>query len=120
MVSPDFAHAMGMKLMKLEQPISLQLACVGSKSTINYGTEATIMFSDTCIEEYLDVANIDYYDVILGMLFLRCLGVSLDFAGPGMIQMGASVVPKNLLSSLHDKKVPRHPTQSKQPLRLLE
>ena len=28
-VSPNFAHATGMKLTKLEQPISLQLACVG-------------------------------------------------------------------------------------------
>ena len=92
----------------------------GSKSTINYGTEATIVFGDTHVEEYLDMANIDYYDIILGTPFLRHLGVSLDFAGPGTIQMGASVVPKNLLSSLPDEEVPRHPTWSKQPLRLLE
>ena len=84
MVSPNFACAMGMKLTKLEQPISLQLACVGSKSTINYGTEATIMFSNTHIKEYLDVANIDY-NVILGTPFLRRLSVTLDFAGPGTI-----------------------------------
>ena len=95
MVSPNFAHAMGMKLTKLEQPISLQLACVGSKSTINYDTKATIMFSDTCIEEYLNMANINYYDIILGMLFLRRLGVALDFAGPGTIWMEASIFPKN-------------------------
>ena len=85
MVSPDFARATGMKLTKLKQPIGLQLARVGSKSTINYGTKATIMFSNTCIEEYLDVANIDYYNIILGTPFLRCLGVTLDFTGPGMI-----------------------------------
>ena len=85
MISPDFARAMGMKLMKLEQPISLQLACVGSKSTINYGTEATIVFGNTHVEEYLNMANIDYYDVILGTPFLRRLGVALDFAGPGTI-----------------------------------
>ena len=85
MVPPNFACAMGMKLTKLEQPIGLQLVCVGSKSTINYGTEATIMFGNTCIKEYLDVANIDYYDVILGMPFLRGLGVALDFADPGTI-----------------------------------
>ena len=85
MASPDFARAMGMKLMRLEQHIGLQLACVGSKSTINYGTEATIVFSHTHIEEYLDMANIDYYDIILGMPFLRCLGIALDFAGPGTI-----------------------------------
>ena len=70
MVSPDFARAMGMTLAKLEQPIGLQLACVGSKSTINYGTETTIAFGDTCVKEYLDVSNIDYYDVILRTLFL--------------------------------------------------
>ena len=85
MVSPDFAHATGMKLTRLEQPIGLQLACVGSKSTINYGTKATIMFGNTCVKEYLDVDNLDYYDIILGMLFLRHLGVALDFAGPGTI-----------------------------------
>ena len=85
MVFPDFAHATGMKLMKLEHPISLQLVCVGSKSTINYGTEATIVFSNTHVEEHLDMANIDYYDIILGTPFLRRLGVALDFAGPGRI-----------------------------------
>ena len=85
MVSPNFAHATGMKLTRLEQPISLQLACIGSKSTISYGTKATIMFGNTHVKEYLDVANINYYDIILGMLFLRRLGVALDFTGPGMI-----------------------------------
>ena len=85
MVSPNFACATGMKLAKLEQPIGLQLACVGSKSTINYGTEATIVFGDTHVKEYIDMANIDYPDVILGTLFLRHLGVTLDFSGPGTI-----------------------------------
>ena len=111
---------MGMKPMKLEQPIGLQLACVGSKSTINYGTEANIVFGNTRVEEYLNVANIDYYDIILGTLFLRRLGVTLDFAGPGTIQMGASVVPKNLLPSPNDEKVPQRSTQTKQPLKPLE
>ena len=120
MVSPNFACATGMKLTKLEQPIGHQLACVGSKSTINYGTEATIVFGNTHVEEYLDMANINYYNVILGTLFLRHLGVALDFTGPGTIQMGASVVPKNLPSSLHDDKVPRHSTQPKLPSKPLE
>ena len=70
MVSPNFACATGMKLTKLEQPISLQLVCVGSKSTINYGTKATIVFGNTSVEEYLNVANINYYDIILGTPFL--------------------------------------------------
>ena len=85
MVSPDFAHATGMKITKLEQPIGLQLACVGSKPTINYSTEATIVFGNTHVEEYINMANIDYCNVILGTPFLRHLGVTLDFSGPGTI-----------------------------------
>jgi len=61
---------MGLVTTKLDDPVGLQLACVGSKSTINYGATSTIIFGDKHIEEYFDVANIDYYDVILGMPFL--------------------------------------------------
>ena len=43
------------------------------------------MFSDTCVKGYLDMANIDYYDIILGTPFLRHLGVALEFTGPGII-----------------------------------
>ena len=65
-ISPDFACATGVKMFELERPIGLQLACVGSKSTINYGAHATIVFGNQIIDKYFDVANIDYYDVILG------------------------------------------------------
>ena len=34
MISPDFTCAMGMKTFTLAQPIALQLACIGSHSTI--------------------------------------------------------------------------------------
>ena len=84
-----------MKLFKLEQPVGLQLACIGSKSTINYCTKAMFVFGGACIEEYFNVANIDYYDVILGTLFLRRLGVVLDFTSPGVVHMGTAIVPCN-------------------------
>ena len=82
-----------MKLYKLEQSVGLQLACIGSKSMINYCTKAMIVFGGTCIEEYFDVANINYYDVILGTPFLRRLGVALDFTSPGIVCMGTAIVP---------------------------
>ena len=88
MVSSNYGHATGMQLIQLDQPIGLQLACIGSKSTINYGTISTIMFGDERFEEYFDVANINYYDVILGTPFLRQLGIILDFTGPGSVHMG--------------------------------
>ena len=70
MISPDFTQAMGLVTFKLEQPIALQLACIGSKSTVNYGACSTISFGNQHIEETFDVANIDYYNVILGTPFM--------------------------------------------------
>ena len=88
MISPDFIHAMGIIPIKLEQPIGLQLACVGSKSTITFRTAR--------VEEYFDIANINYYNVILGTPFLWKLNITLDFTSPGVIHMGTTVVPRNI------------------------
>ena len=96
MISPNFICATGIVPIKLEQPIGLQLACVGSKSTINYGAKSTITFGNARVEEYFDIANIDYYDVLLGTPFLRRLNIMLDFTSPGIICMGTTVVPRNI------------------------
>ena len=48
--------------------------------------------------------NINYYDVILGTLFLRRLGVALDFTSPGVVHMGMAIVPCNFSSGLPDEK----------------
>jgi hypothetical protein len=85
LLSPEFMHAMAMKTFALEQPIALQLACIGSRSTINDGTNTTIRFGRKLYDEYFDVANIKYYDAILGMPFLRTLGITLDFTSPGAV-----------------------------------
>src|SRR6266481_2943914 len=92
MASSNFAQATGMAMFRLDQPVSLQLACIGSKSMINYGAHAVIKFGNTTTEETFNIANIDYYNVILGTPFLRWLGVILDFKGPGHIHMGAALV----------------------------
>jgi hypothetical protein len=39
-------------------------------------------------DEYFDVANVDYYDVILGTPFLKRYNIKLDFAGSGQIIIG--------------------------------
>ena len=99
MISPDFTHAMGIVTKKLENPVALQLACVGSKSTISYGATTTIAFGNQHIEEYFNVANINYYNVILGTPFLRRLGITLDFASLGSIRIGTYTVPRNVPSA---------------------
>jgi hypothetical protein len=62
LLSPEFMRAMGMKMFALEQPIALQLACIGSRLTINYGTNTPIKFGRKLSDKYFDVANVEYYD----------------------------------------------------------
>ena len=93
LLSPEFTRATGMKTFALEQPIALQLACIGSRSTINYGTNTTIKFGRKLYDEYFDVANVEYYDAILGTPFLRKLGIVLDFSSPGTVRVGNESVP---------------------------
>ena len=92
LISPDYVQAMGIPIFKLEHPVGLWLACVGSKSMINYGAKSSIVFSNKHVKEYFDMANIDHYDVILGMLFLQWLRITLDFTGQGVIHIGMYVM----------------------------
>jgi Aspartyl protease len=93
LLSPEFTCATGMKTFALEQPIALQLARIGSRSTINYGTNTTIRFGRKLYEEYFDIANIEDYDAILGTPFLRTLGITLDFSSPGTVRVGNESFP---------------------------
>src|SRR6266481_7783859 len=96
---------MGLVTFKLEWPVALQLACVGSKSTVNYGVHSTISFGNQRIEETFDIVNIDYYDVILGTPFMQQLGITLDFTSPGSICIGDYIVPRNLPPATNDDEL---------------
>jgi hypothetical protein len=93
LLSPEFTHTTGMKMFALEQPIALQLACIGSRSTMNYGTNMTIRFGHKLYDKYFDITNVEYYDAILGTPFLRKLGITLDYASPGAVRIGNETVP---------------------------
>ena len=102
MISPDYVWATGIPTFKLESPVRLQLACVGSKSMISYGARSSIVFGNKHVEEYFDVVHIDYYNVFLGTPFLQRLGITLDFTGQGAICMGTYVIPMNMPSESSD------------------
>jgi Retroviral aspartyl protease len=78
-VSPDFTRVANVPIYELEKPLTLQLGCAGSRSKINFGTESQIEFGSIANNTYLDVANLDKYDSILGREFLRKHGIMLDF-----------------------------------------
>ena len=79
MISPNFIRAAKIEPFLLDKPIGIQLAVTGSKSVINYGTNATIKYEGRESKEYFDIINIDYYDAILGTPFLRKHEVVINF-----------------------------------------
>ena len=72
------------------------------------------MFRNKHVEEYFNVANINHYNVILGMLFLRWFRITLDFTGQGIICIGTYIIPMNMpLESSNDMQQ----TMASKPLR---
>ena len=87
-LSPDFVRVANIKPFELEDPVVLQLGCVGSRSRISYGVKTPIAIGKIADELYFDVVNLDRYDAVLGTPFLRKYGASLDFANNGVIIRG--------------------------------
>jgi len=65
-------------LYTLKTPMTMKLGCVGSKSKINFGTEANVDFAGKRSKTYFDVANIDKYNVILGLPYMNKNNIILD------------------------------------------
>ena len=66
-VSPAFATVTKMRVFPLEQQLTLQLGCIGSRSKITHGGTSTIQIGNYEVEVYFDVANIDHYNCIIGI-----------------------------------------------------
>ena len=78
-VSPAFATVHRIHAFPLEQQLTLQLGCIGSRSRITHGAHAQMRIGAFDAQLYFDVANIDCYDCILGIPFLRQNAVIVDF-----------------------------------------
>jgi len=95
-ISPEMVQIVGLKVHQLTEQIPIQLGTKGSKSQINHGTKACIKFRTVEMNHYFDVINIDRYDVIIGMVFMKQHGIMLDFEKDQVRMRG-----KNL-SALHE------------------
>ena len=80
-------------ILRLEKPATLQLGCSGSRLKINFATIAVVEFGLTTAKNYLDIANLDKYDCILGTPFLRKHGISLDFQFQDIVIRGKLHIP---------------------------
>ncbi|KIM56122.1 hypothetical protein SCLCIDRAFT_29834 [Scleroderma citrinum Foug A] len=70
-VSPAFTTVAKLAAFTLESQLALQLGCVGSQLKITHGTHAPMCIGNITHNMYFDVANINWYDCILGLPFLR-------------------------------------------------
>ena len=78
-VSNQFAAVTQLPVFELDKPIGLQLGVKGSCSTISYGTRASLSQGGWQTQDhYLDVANLDKYDLILGIPFMTRENVLLS------------------------------------------
>ncbi|KIK16507.1 hypothetical protein PISMIDRAFT_113200, partial [Pisolithus microcarpus 441] len=91
-VSPAFATVAKLPTFTLASQLTLQLGCVGSHSKITHGSQMKLRLGAFMCDAYFDVANIDRYDCILGIPFLRSHGVRLKF-DTNTIEVGGISVP---------------------------
>ncbi|OBZ73708.1 hypothetical protein A0H81_06573 [Grifola frondosa] len=65
--------------VNLQEQVGLQLGTKGSRTRINYGARPRIVVGPVNTVHYLDVVDIDRYNLILGTVFCNTYGVSLNF-----------------------------------------
>jgi hypothetical protein len=85
MISAEFARVALVQPLKLAEPVQIQMACVGSCSTINYGRRAPVELGSIREERYFDIVNVDRYNIVFRTPFLQTHKVSLDFANKGVV-----------------------------------
>ena len=74
-----FAQVTKIPVFPLSHPHILQLGTIGSHSSVNYGTEVKVQAHGTNSIIYMDIANFNHYDMIIGTLFMRKNKVNLAF-----------------------------------------
>ncbi|KAF8551009.1 hypothetical protein OG21DRAFT_1373078, partial [Imleria badia] len=78
-MSPAFAKVTGMNIFPLEQQLTLQLGCIVSQSKITHRSKCHTEIGSKASDIYFDIANIDHYNCILRIPFLRERKSVLDF-----------------------------------------
>jgi len=87
MVSANYATMSKLDMFQLKKPVRLQMATSGSHTMIQFSASAEIRFGEICQKRYFDVVNLDRYDAILGIPFLKDNEVLMNFSGMGSFRL---------------------------------
>ncbi len=112
-ITPAFAEIAKVHVDTLEDPHILQLGTIGSRSTIKYGADVDIEIADLETTTYVDIANFDRYDMIIGTPFLRKNKVVLDFIKNVVIINGKESPAVKVTAKDLDPRVRRYRTTDK-------
>jgi Retroviral aspartyl protease len=79
-VTHNFTCIAKLNMQQLENPVTLQLGTVGSRSMINFRAKTCVEFGPIAEgDAYVDIVNIDQYNMIVGTLFMQKHRFVLDF-----------------------------------------
>ena len=107
-VTPAFAEIAKLRLDTLEDPHVLQLGTVGSRSIIKYGADVRVRVGKADVMSYVDIANFDRYDMIIGTPWMRRNKVRLDFENDQVVVGGTAVPAVKVKAKDLDTRVRRH------------
>ncbi|KAG6894556.1 hypothetical protein C0992_005613 [Termitomyces sp. T32_za158] len=87
-IMPQFVHVNAIRVHELTEPLMLQLGTVGSRAVVQFGVEVKVKTLGQPTKEYVDIANFDCYDMIIGTPFMRKNKVALKFVNNKVIVDG--------------------------------
>jgi hypothetical protein len=106
-ITPTFAQVANVKVFDLLDPHILQLGTVGSRSSIKYGADITLNIGQFSADTYVDIANFDRYDMIIGVPFMTDHDILLDFKNHRVI-VEDQPIPAQLMVREADARLRRH------------
>jgi hypothetical protein len=107
-LTPAFAQVADLRVFPLTNPHTLQLGTVGSRATVNYGADVRMEAPGISDDTYVDIANFDRYDMIIGTPFMNKNKVILDFENKQVIVNGKSTPAVKVLLGDNDARLRRY------------
>ncbi|KIJ31037.1 hypothetical protein M422DRAFT_135436, partial [Sphaerobolus stellatus SS14] len=81
---------------KLPEPIGIQQAFQGSRAKIYYTATTDITVGQQKYTETFDIANVNYYNIMLGTPFRRRVKANIDFNKLGSIVINGETIDNDL------------------------
>ena len=103
-ITPLFVDVVKITIFPLKNPHVLRLGTVGSRASVNFGMYIEVVTHGKLHQEYVDMANFDQYNMIIGMPFMRSHKVVLDFENDTVwIGMQSLSTTKVLIPDTNDR-----------------